>query len=107
MTEKFNYLSPEWRDEAEKRLTAELPPERMNFVTTSMSNIYLNCPDGNERYLFFEFKEGKFSRLLVGEGEPPKAEFAIKGDYEIFAQITRGERSVSLLDKSRPCVPGK
>ena len=42
MTEKVTYLSPEWRDEAEKRLTTELPPERMNFVTSSMSNIYQN-----------------------------------------------------------------
>jgi putative sterol carrier protein len=93
MTEKVTYLSPEWRDEAEKRLTTELPPERMNFVTSSMSNIYQNCPDGSEKYLFFEFTDGKFSKLLVGKGEPPKAEFAIKGDYETFAMITRGELS--------------
>jgi len=91
MTEKVKYLSPEWRDEAEKRLNTELPPERMNFATSSMSNIYLNCPDGNEKYLFFDFQDGKFAQLLVGEGEPPKAEFAIKGDYETFAKITRGE----------------
>jgi len=91
MTEKVKYLSMEWRDEAEKKLTAELPPERMNFVTSSMSNIYHNCPDGNDKYLFFEFTDGKFTKLLVGEGEPPKAEFAIKGDYETFANITRGE----------------
>ena len=91
MTENLKYLSMEWRDEAEKRLTTELPPERMNFVTSSMSNIYQNCPDGNEKYLFFEFTDGKFTKLLVGEGEPPKAEFAIKGDYQTFAKITRGE----------------
>ena len=53
MTEKVKYLSMEWRDEAERKLTTELPPERMNFVTSSMSNIYLNCPGGNEKYLFF------------------------------------------------------
>lgn len=91
MTENLKYLSMEWRDEAEKRLTTELPPERMNFVTSSMSNIYQNCPDGNEKYLFFEFTDGKFTKLLVGQGEPPKAEFAIKGDYQTFAKITRGE----------------
>ena len=92
MTEKFQYLSQEWRDEAEKRLTAELPPERMNFVTSSMSNIYKNCPpDASEKFLFFKFVDGKFDEMLVGAGEPPKAEFAITGDYAVFARITRGE----------------
>ena len=91
MTEKVKYLSPEWRDEAERRLKSELPPERMNFVTSSMSNIYKNCPGGEEKFLFFKFEEGKFAEMLVGEGDPPKAEFAITGDYETFAKITRGE----------------
>lgn len=92
MTATFQYLSQQWRDEAEKRLTTELPPERMNFVTSSMSNIYQNCPpDGSEKYLFFKFENGKFAQLLVGTGAPPKAEFAIAGDYQTFAKITRGE----------------
>ena len=93
MSENVKYLSPEWRDEAEKRLKAELPPERMNFVTSSMSNIYQNCPDGSEKYLYFKFVDGKFEEMLIGEGESPKPEFAIKGNYETFARITRGEVS--------------
>jgi putative sterol carrier protein len=94
MTATFQYLSQEWRDEAEKRLTAELPPERMNFATSSMSNIYRNCPpDGSEKYLFFKFVDGRFDEMSVGTGDPPKAEFAISGDYQTFARITRGELS--------------
>lgn len=92
MTRTYPYLSPQWRDEAEKRLATELPPERMNFVTSSMSNIYRNCPpDGSEKYLFFQFVDGKFAEIQVGTGQPPKAEFAISGDYQTFAKITRGE----------------
>ena len=68
MPEQFQYLSPDWRDEAERRLTSELSPERMNFVTSSMSNIYLECPDGGSRYLLFRFDEGKCAELLLGEG---------------------------------------
>ena len=49
MTQPVTYLSPEWRDEAQKRLREELPPERMNNITSSMSNIYTNCPDGGEK----------------------------------------------------------
>jgi len=87
------YLSQQWRDEAEKRLKTELPPERMNFVTSSMSNLYKNCPDGKDRFLYFKFKEGRFEEMLVGDGEPPKAEFVISGDYDVFAKITQGEMS--------------
>ena len=91
MTDTVKYLSQQWRDEAERRLKAELPPERMNFVTSSMSNIYQNCPDGKDRYLYFKFVDGKFEEMLIGEGESPKPEFAVSGDYETFAKITRGE----------------
>ena len=51
MVELLTYLSPEWRAEAESRLKSELPPEKMNFITSFMSNIYLNCPGGAEKYL--------------------------------------------------------
>ena len=91
MGEKLMYLSPQWRDEAEKRLTTELSPERMNHATSSMANVYKNCPDGRSRFLYFRFEEGRFAEMSVGEGEPPQAEFRIIGDYQTFAKITRAE----------------
>ena len=91
MSEKIPYLSEKWREEAEKRLHAELTPEKMNNITSSMSNIYLECPDGKERYLFFQFTDGKLAQLGLGEGEPPKAEFRISGKYDVFARISRAE----------------
>ncbi len=91
MSELIEYLSPSWRDEALKRLQAELPPEKMNNVTTSMSNIYKNCPGGAEKFLFVECKDGKVTRVETGTGEPPQAEFRIIGDYETFARISRAE----------------
>ena len=91
MTDQIRYLTPPWRDEAERRLKSELSPERMNFITSSMSNIYLNCPDGQDRYLYFRFEEGRFAELILGEGEPPQAEFRIAGNYETFARISRAE----------------
>lgn len=87
----LRYLSEEWRSEAERRLRAELTPEKMNRITSSMSNIYLNCPGGGSRYLLFRFEDGALSELSMGEGEPPKAEFRITGDYEVFAKISRAE----------------
>ncbi len=93
MNDKFQYLSPEWREQAEQKLKAELTPERMNHITSSMSNIYIHCPDGNDRYLFFNYEGGVLKELLAGTGEPPLAEFRITGDYETFAKITRAELS--------------
>ena len=55
----MEYLSPQWRDEAEKRLKAELTPEKMNNITTSVSYNYRNCPDGNDRYLFLSTADGQ------------------------------------------------
>ncbi|HSV95803.1 MAG TPA: SCP2 sterol-binding domain-containing protein [Spirochaetota bacterium] len=91
MAQAVKYLSTEWRDEAEKRLKSELSPEKMNNITSSMSNIYQNCPDGKTRYLFFKFEDGNFAELAIGDGEPPAAEFRISGDYEVFAKISRAE----------------
>ncbi|HEY5526776.1 MAG TPA: hypothetical protein VIK02_04265, partial [Candidatus Anoxymicrobiaceae bacterium] len=65
------YLGPEWSEEAKKRLEKELTPENMHHVTSSMSNIYQNTPDGKEKYLFIAFDDGKVSQFEVGEGEPP------------------------------------
>ncbi|KPK12404.1 MAG: sterol-binding protein [Myxococcales bacterium SG8_38] len=102
MGTELRYLSPEWRDEAEKRLRTELSAERMNFVTSSMSNVYLNCPDGGSRYLVFRFENGELAELLLGQGEPPTAEFKITGQYETFARITRAE-----LSSHRALMTGK
>lgn len=93
MSEPLQYLTPAWRDQAEARLKSELSPERMNFVTSSMSNIYLDCPGGGSRYLLFRFDKGEFAELLLGDGEPPEAEFKVTGQYETFARITRAELS--------------
>ncbi|MDW7729334.1 MAG: SCP2 sterol-binding domain-containing protein [Bacillota bacterium] len=91
MSGKPRYLSPEWKEQVEALLRSELTPEKMNHITSSMSNIYLNCPDGKERFMYFGFADGNLDRFLVEEGEAPQAEFKITGDYETFAKISRAE----------------
>ena len=88
---RVKYLSPQWKEEVEARLKKELFPDRMNHITSSMSNIYLNCPDGKERFMFFSYVKGELDQFIVGEGEPPKAEFKITGDYDTFAKISQGK----------------
>ena len=102
MAQKVRYMSQEWRDEVEKRLLIELTPEKMKNLTSSMSNIYLKCPDGMDRYLFFGFENGRLKELALGEGDPPQAEFRITGEYETFARISRAE-----LGSQRALMSGK
>lgn len=85
------YISEQWREEVDKELRKHLSPEKMNNITSSMNNRYLNCPGGGSKYFFVSFSNGKVDEVLVGDGEGPKAEFYISGDYEIFAQISRAE----------------
>jgi len=93
MTEKIKYLSPEWRDEAEKRLKSEISPEMMNHITVSSSYIFQDCPDGREPYLIFRYVDGVLAELTLAEGECPDANFRIYGAYDTISKVTRGELS--------------
>ena len=85
------YLSEDWRKEVEARLSAQLTPDKMNNLTSSMNNLYLNCPDGKSHYFFVGFADGNIESVQAGEGDGPKAEFVISGEYEVFAKISRAE----------------
>jgi putative sterol carrier protein len=89
--ERYRYLSQAWIDEAARRLRAELTPDKMKHVTSSMLTVYKNCPDGRERAVFYKFVDGALDKLSVEEGELPEVEFRIVGDYETFAKISRAE----------------
>lgn len=87
----FQYLSPEWAAEAQKRLREQLSPETMKFVSSSMLTVYQNCPDGKERALYYKIENGAFQEVALYEVPLPEAEFIISGDYETFARISRAE----------------
>ena len=91
MMEQFKYLSLEWADEATRRLQADLTPEKMKHLTSSMVTIYTNCPDGIDRAVYYRLVDGVVEEVSLQEGEAPQAEFTIKGDYETFAQISQAE----------------
>lgn len=91
MTQTFRYLSPEWTQEAHRRLREQLTPEQMKQVTSSMVTLYHDCPDGKERALFYSLVDGVVDQLTICVDEVPEAEFVISGDYETFAKISRAE----------------
>jgi putative sterol carrier protein len=87
------YISPEWVQEAWRRLREELDAEKMKHVTSSMLTIYKNCPDGQDRALYYRFVDGVIDELSLRGGDLPEAEFCIIGDYGTFAKISRAEMS--------------
>ena len=87
----IKYLSPEWTAEAETRLRAQLTPEMMKNLTSSMLTIYHHCPDGIDRALYYKLEDGVFNEISVREEPFPPAEFTISGDYDTFAKISRAE----------------
>jgi len=104
MAKSYQYLSPEWTKEAHRRLKKEMTPDKMKYVTSSMVTHYKKCPDGKDRSLYYKFVKGVIDELSLVEGNPPKAEFIISGDYEVFASISRAElgaRSALMTGKLR------
>ncbi|MGD9403827.1 MAG: SCP2 sterol-binding domain-containing protein [Anaerolineae bacterium] len=87
----FKYLSPEWAAEATRRLQEDLTPEKMKHLTSSMTTVYTNCPDDQERTVYYRLEDGVVQEVSLHQEDAPQAEFTIKGDYETFAQISRAE----------------
>jgi putative sterol carrier protein len=91
VTQKFQYLSPEWAEEVSRRVRDKLTPERMKYITSSMLTINTNCPDGKDRAVYYEIVDGVVTKVSIREGELPEAEFTITADYQLFAKISRAE----------------
>jgi putative sterol carrier protein len=85
------YLSPEWAQEASRRLKEDLTPEKMKHLTSSMLTIYTQCPDGMERAVYYRLVDGVVEEVSLQEGVLPEAEFTIKGEYGTFAKISQAE----------------
>jgi putative sterol carrier protein len=102
MGDKVRYLGPEWRDEVEKRFRAELTPEKMKNLTTSVAFIYTNCPDGKTRCLYFKTIDGVITDVAADENLTREAEFVITAEYDLFARVTQGT-----LSSQRALMSGK
>jgi hypothetical protein len=91
VSEELVYLSPAWVAEAGRRLRAELAPEMLKRLTSSMLTVYTACPDGVDRALYYNVVDGVVTELSLEEGTPRDAEFTITADYDTFARISRAE----------------
>lgn len=89
--DKVKFLSDEWRDEVEKFLKAELTPEALKHASYTSTLIYQDCPDGTEKYLYYELKNGEFKSIVLGIGNPPKSEIGVTGTYDTYGKLARGE----------------
>jgi putative sterol carrier protein len=88
---EYVYLSPEWAQEATRRLQEDLTPEKMKHLTSSMLTVYTGCPDDADRAVYYRVVEGVVQEVSLQEGDLPEAEFTITSDYETFAQISQAQ----------------
>ena len=72
MSDRVEYLSGEWHAMAAEALREQMSLDKMKNISTSMSNIYKNCPDGKERFLFISLENGRNRRLPGRGGGPPQ-----------------------------------
>jgi putative sterol carrier protein len=56
-----------------------------------MLTVNKNCPDGEDRAVYYEIVDGVVTNVSIREGDLPKAEFTITADYQLFAKISRAE----------------
>jgi putative sterol carrier protein len=89
--EKLRYLSPEWAQEAARRLKRDLTPDKMKHLTSSMLTVYTDCPDGLDRAVYYRVVDGVVEEVSLQEGDLPDAEFTITSDYATFARISQAE----------------
>jgi putative sterol carrier protein len=102
MADKVRYLSPEWRDEVDRRFRQELTQDKMKNLTTSVAFIYTNCPDGKTRCLYFKTVDGTITDVAADEDLTRQAEFVITAEYDLFARVTQGT-----LSSQRALMSGK
>ena len=66
--DNLQYLSPEWAEEATRRLQRDLTPEKMKHLTSSMLTVYTGCPDGVDRAVYYRVVDGVVEEVSLQEG---------------------------------------
>lgn len=89
MSKKF--LGTEWASEMGMKLEAEF--SKKGRVSSRIVQLMDNCPDGDQKWTYFEVAKGKFVKFEVGAGDAPEYDFAFNADYRIFAGMLDGSVS--------------
>ena len=64
-----------------------------------MLTVYTDCPDGQDRALYYGVVDGVVEELSLVEGDWPEAEFTITAGYETFARISRAFMNGPFIDE--------
>ncbi len=93
------FLSPEWVDRARAIVTTELDPiNDLKGATSSFILVVTNIPpSGTTMSLYFSVVNGRLVEMMREENDisvQKKAEFTVKGNYDTFVQIIKGDLSI-------------
>lgn len=104
-----HYLTEAWAEEALKRV--ETDPrilKAIHGIHLSILTIILGAPRDAYGFVYVAFDEGGLAEYRVGHDYHtvtrgiPKPTFVVSGDYQVFAEVQRGE-----LSERRALLTGK
>ena len=94
----YRFLSREWATETRRVLgKSPLFSKAIHGLSSTLLARVTHTPHGKDQFLYFEFADGKLSKLDVGTHDSiakKEPEFTIEGAYEAFEKLYRGTLSV-------------
>lgn len=106
------FLSEEWIEKAINIANEQLDSKKdLENANASLLNVVENIPpDGANKYFYINVENGKIKKMHVDKINSYKeedVEFIVKGNYETFVQIFKGEIStLAAIIKNRFKIKG-
>ena len=86
----MKFLSEEWFAAHEKKIREDLTPGK---ASTTMTELYLDCPDGTDKWIYYSVEKGLLAEIKMGVGRDtmPAAQFGGIGKYTSYVMSAKGE----------------
>ena len=85
----IKFLSPEYEEKLRELLKEDF--SKPSSLTTTFCQIILGCPDGKDRWVLYGVEKGIMSDFKIGEGEPPEANYRVRGPYQVYVDLIQGK----------------
>ncbi|MDO4815798.1 MAG: hypothetical protein Q4A83_04245 [Bacillota bacterium] len=86
----MKFLSEEWFEKHQAKIKEELTPGK---ACTAMTELYLDCPDGTDKWIYYRIENGLLAEIKMGVGKDtlPEATFGGSGKYTSYVMSAKGE----------------
>lgn len=86
----MKFLSEEWFEKHAAAAKAAMTPGK---ACTEMTELYLDCPDGTDKWIYYKVDNGLITEIKMGVGKDtmPQATFGGSGKYSSYVLSAKGE----------------